>query len=83
MWLRNLLARTGGRRRRCRPPGTLPGLCLWSLRPRWCSRPASFRALAKMHALGVPIVKGGEATKMEEGEFFAIETFGSTGEGGR
>lgn len=28
----------------------------------------------------VPIVKGGEATKMEEGEFFAIETFGSTGE---
>ena len=27
----------------------------------------------------VPIVKGGEATKMEEGEFFAIETFGSTG----
>ncbi|CAG9464519.1 unnamed protein product [Pedinophyceae sp. YPF-701] len=29
----------------------------------------------------VPIVKGGEATKMEEGEFFAIETFGSTGRG--
>lgn len=29
----------------------------------------------------VPIVKGGEATKMEEGEFFAIETFGSTGGG--
>ncbi len=28
----------------------------------------------------VPIVKGGEGTKMEEGEFFAIETFGSTGE---
>lgn len=27
----------------------------------------------------VPIVKGGEQTKMEEGEFFAIETFGSTG----
>lgn len=27
----------------------------------------------------VPIVKGGEAVKMEEGEFFAIETFGSTG----
>ena len=25
----------------------------------------------------VPIVRGGEATKMEEGEFFAIETFGS------
>ena len=29
----------------------------------------------------VPIVKGGEATKMEEGETFAIETFGSTGKG--
>jgi hypothetical protein len=29
----------------------------------------------------VPIVKGGEQTKMEEGEFFAIETFGSTGNG--
>ena len=27
----------------------------------------------------VPIVKGGESTRMEEGEFFAIETFGSTG----
>jgi methionyl aminopeptidase len=26
----------------------------------------------------VPIVKGGEQTKMEEGEFDAIETFGST-----
>jgi methionyl aminopeptidase len=29
----------------------------------------------------VPIVKGGDQTKMEEGEFFAIETFGSTGKG--
>jgi len=29
----------------------------------------------------VPIVKGGEAVKMEEGEIFAIETFGSTGKG--
>ncbi len=29
----------------------------------------------------VPIVKGGPETKMEEGEFYAIETFGSTGEG--
>ena len=27
----------------------------------------------------VPIVKGGEGTKMEEGEMYAIETFGSTG----
>eukprot|EP01023_Acetabularia_acetabulum_P051514 TRINITY_DN5701_c0_g1_i1.p1 TRINITY_DN5701_c0_g1~~TRINITY_DN5701_c0_g1_i1.p1 ORF type:complete len:508 (-),score=104.64 TRINITY_DN5701_c0_g1_i1:132-1655(-) len=29
----------------------------------------------------VPTVKGGEATKMEEGEFYAIETFGTTGKG--
>lgn len=29
----------------------------------------------------VPIVSGGEAVKMEEGEFYAIETFGSTGRG--
>jgi methionyl aminopeptidase len=29
----------------------------------------------------VPIVKGGDATKMEENEFYAIETFGSTGKG--
>jgi|GEM_PF-6568 len=29
----------------------------------------------------VPIVKGGETTKMEEGEVYAIETFGSTGRG--
>ncbi|CAN0449267.1 unnamed protein product, partial [Laminaria digitata] len=29
----------------------------------------------------VPIVKGGDATRMEEGELFAIETFGSTGRG--
>lgn len=29
----------------------------------------------------VPIVKGGEGAKMEEGEFYAIETFGSTGKG--
>jgi len=27
----------------------------------------------------VPIVKGGDATRMEEGEIYAIETFGSTG----
>lgn len=27
----------------------------------------------------VPIVKGGDAGRMEEGEFYAIETFGSTG----
>lgn len=29
----------------------------------------------------VPIVKGGDQTKMEENEIFAIETFGSTGKG--
>ncbi|BFF93884.1 methionine aminopeptidase 2 [Drosophila madeirensis] len=29
----------------------------------------------------VPIVKGGESTRMEEDEFYAIETFGSTGRG--
>ncbi|XP_076447932.1 methionine aminopeptidase 2-like [Babylonia areolata] len=29
----------------------------------------------------VPIVKGGDATRMEEGEVYAIETFGSTGKG--
>ena len=29
----------------------------------------------------VPIAKGGDATRMEEGEFFAIETFGSTRRG--
>lgn len=29
----------------------------------------------------VPNVKGGEQTKMEEGELYAIETFGSTGKG--
>lgn len=32
-------------------------------------------------AKSVPIVKGGDQTKMEEGEIFAIETFGSTGKG--
>ncbi|XP_040569547.1 methionine aminopeptidase 2 [Lepeophtheirus salmonis] len=29
----------------------------------------------------VPITKGGEAVRMEENEFYAIETFGSTGRG--
>ncbi|KAI9226910.1 MAG: peptidase M24, structural domain-containing protein [Piptocephalis tieghemiana] len=29
----------------------------------------------------VPIVKNGDMTKMEEGEYYAIETFGSTGKG--
>jgi len=36
----------------------------------------------RIHAgKSVPIVKGGDMTKMEEGEFYAIETFGSTGKG--
>ena len=36
----------------------------------------------KIHASkSVPIIKGGDATRMEEGEYFAIETFGSTGRG--
>lgn len=36
----------------------------------------------RIHAgKSVPIVKGGDATRMEEGELFAIETFGSTGKG--
>lgn len=41
-------------------------------------------SIAPYHIHGsksVPIVKGHEATKMEEGEVFAIETFGSTGRG--
>jgi len=29
----------------------------------------------------IPLAKGGPATKMEEGEFFAVETFGTTGKG--
>lgn len=33
------------------------------------------------HGKSVPIVKGGERTRMEEGEFYAIETFGTTGRG--
>ena len=34
----------------------------------------------RIHAgKSVPIVKGGDATRMEEGEQYAIETFGSTG----
>ena len=36
----------------------------------------------KIHAgKSVPNVKGGDQTKMEENEFYAIETFGSTGKG--
>ncbi len=36
----------------------------------------------RIHAgKSVPIVKGGDQTKMEEGELYAIETFGSNGKG--
>ena len=36
----------------------------------------------RIHAgKSVPIVRGGVQTKMEEGEYYVIETFGSTGEG--
>jgi methionyl aminopeptidase len=36
----------------------------------------------RVHAgKSVPIVKGGPTTRMEEGEIYAIETFGSTGKG--
>ncbi|KAK2715638.1 methionine aminopeptidase 2-like [Artemia franciscana] len=38
--------------------------------------------LYRIHAgKTVPIVKGGEVDVMEEGEYYAIETFGSTGKG--
>lgn len=40
------------------------------------------RVFSGIHAgKTVPIVKGGDATVMEENEFYAIETFGSTGRG--
>jgi methionyl aminopeptidase len=37
----------------------------------------------KIHGGGksVPIVRTADQTKMEEGEYYAIETFGSTGRG--
>lgn len=47
-----------------------------------CVRNLNGHSIDAYHIHGgksVPIVKGGEGTKMEEGEFFAIETFGSTG----
>lgn len=52
--------------------------------PVKCVRNLNGHSIApyQIHAgKSVPIVKGGEQTKMEEGEFFAIETFGSTGKG--
>ena len=52
--------------------------------PIRCCRNLNGHSIApyQIHAgKSVPIVKGGEATRMEEGEFYAIETFGSTGRG--
>ena len=52
--------------------------------PVKCCRNLNGHSIApyQIHAgKSIPIVKGGEQTKMEEGEFFAVETFGSTGKG--
>ena len=52
--------------------------------PLKCVRNLNGHSIApyQIHAgKSVPIVKGGESTRMEEGEVFAIETFGSTGRG--
>jgi hypothetical protein len=49
-----------------------------------CCRNLNGHSIApyQIHAgKSVPIVRGGETSKMEEGEFYAIETFGSTGKG--
>jgi len=49
-----------------------------------CCRNLNGHSIApyQIHAgKSVPIVRGGETTRMEEGEFYAIETFGSTGKG--
>lgn len=48
----------------------------------FCGRLISNGIFTGIHAgKTVPIVKGGETTRMEENEFYAIETFGSTGRG--
>ena len=49
-----------------------------------CCRNLNGHSIApyQIHAgKSVPIVRGGDTTRMEEGEFYAIETFGSTGKG--
>ncbi len=64
-------------------------LCVSRARPWPCVPVKSIRNLNGHSILpyqihggkSVPIVKGGDMTKMEEGECFAIETFGSTGRG--
>lgn len=52
--------------------------------PVKCIRNLNGHSIGRFNIHGgktVPIVKGGDQTKMEEGETFAIETFGSTGKG--
>lgn len=52
--------------------------------PIKCCRNLNGHSIAPYRIHGgksVPIVKGGESTRMEEGEMYAIETFGSTGRG--
>jgi methionyl aminopeptidase len=52
--------------------------------PVKCIRNLNGHSIAPYHIHGgktVPIVRNNDETKMEEGEFFAIETFGSTGRG--
>jgi len=52
--------------------------------PVKCCRNLNGHSIAPYRIHGgksVPIVKGGDSTRMEEGEFYAIETFGSTGRG--
>ncbi|GME89926.1 unnamed protein product [[Candida] boidinii] len=54
------------------------------LYPVKCIRNLNGHNIKPFHIHGgksVPIVKNGDNTKMEEGETFAIETFGSTGRG--
>ena len=52
--------------------------------PIKCCRNLNGHSIAPYQIHGsksVPIVKNGDTTRMEEGEFYAIETFGSTGRG--
>ena len=56
------------------PPSQCPALHEVNQVRMWNSTPSN-------SGKTVPIIKGGEATIMEENEFYAIETFGSTGKG--
>ena len=52
--------------------------------PIKCCRNLNGHSIAPYQIHGgksVPIVANGDTTRMEEGEFYAIETFGSTGRG--